>query len=183
MAGDFNFSGMQWSESCRTNDSYCQSLLRRPMVEHHQTQTVTQPTRGNAILDLMFISDTFTIEGISLLSPINCSDHDSQLLRICLPFSVNHTLLRRHVDYDGLRLLLSQTDWAASFQGCIVANYFAHRFNFLIFGAVDTCTCYKPMFRRQRLPRHIIQLLCAKKRHGVPAENLNILLLLRPPAA
>ena len=83
MAGDFNFSGMQWSDSCPTNDSYCQSILRRLMVEHHLIQTVTQPTQGNAILDLMFVSDTLTIEGISYLAPINCSEHDSQLLHNC----------------------------------------------------------------------------------------------------
>ena len=162
MVGDFIFSGMQWSDSYLTNDSYCQSILRRLMVEHHLTQTVAQPTRGNAILDLMFVSDTLIIEGISYLAPINCYDHDSQLLRI--HFSVNHTMLHRHVDYDGLRLLLSQTDWTASFKGCIVTNDFACYFNSLIFGAVDTCTSYKPIFRRQRLPRHIVQLLRAKKR-------------------
>ena len=99
MAGNFNFSGMQWSDSCSTNDLYCQILLRL-MIEHHLTQTVTQPTRGNAILDLMFVSDTLTIEGISYLAPINCSVLDSQLLRIRLPFSVNCTILRRYVDYD-----------------------------------------------------------------------------------
>ena len=112
----------------------------------------------------MFVSDTLTIEGVSYLAPINCSDHDSQLLRIRLPFSVNRTILRHHVEYDGIRLLLSQTDWTASFQGCIVVNDFVYRFNSLIFGAVDTCTSYKSIFRRQRLPRHIVQLLRAKKR-------------------
>ena len=98
------------------------------------------------------------------LSPINCSYHNSQLLRICRPYSVNRTILRRHVDYDGLRLLLSQTDWTASFQRCIVANDFAHLFNTFIFNAVDTCTSYNPIFHRQRLPRHIVQFLRAKKR-------------------
>ena len=83
-------------------------------------------------------------------------------------------MLRRHVDYDGLRLLLSQTDWTASFQGCIVASDFTYRFNFLIFGAVDTCNSYRPIFRRQRLPRHIVRL---KRGHGVPADNLEKLLL------
>ena len=56
IAGDFNISGMQWSDSCPTDDSYCQSILRRLMVEHHLTQTVTQPIRGNAILDFMLVS-------------------------------------------------------------------------------------------------------------------------------
>ena len=37
MAGDFNFSGTQWSDSCSTNDSYCQTILCRLMVEHHLT--------------------------------------------------------------------------------------------------------------------------------------------------
>ena len=146
------------------HSSYCQSLLRRLMIEHHQTQAVTQPTQGNAILDLMLISDTLTIDGISYLAPINCSDHNSQLLRNRLPCSINRTVLRRHVDYDGLRLLQSQTNWTASFQGCIVAENFAHRFDTLIFNNVNTCTSYNPIFRRQRLPRHIVQLLRAEKR-------------------
>ena len=33
-----------------------------------------------------------------------------KLLRIRLPFSVNRTTQRHHIHYDGLRLLLSQTD-------------------------------------------------------------------------
>ena len=68
------------------------------------------------MLDLMLISDTLTIDGISYLAPINCSDHNSQLLRNRLPCSVNRTVLCRHVDYDCLRLLQSQTNWTASFQ-------------------------------------------------------------------
>ena len=110
MAGDFNFFGMQWFDSCPTNNSYCQSLLRRLRVEHHLIQAVNQPTRGNAILDLVIVSDTLTINGIFYLAPINCSDHDSQLLHIRLPCSVYRTILRHHVDYNGLRLQLSQTD-------------------------------------------------------------------------
>ena len=50
-------------------------------------------------------------------------------------------------------LLLSETDWTASFQGCIVTEDIAHRFNTLVFNAVDKCTSYNPIFRRQRLPR------------------------------
>ena len=73
IASNFNFSGMQWSDSCPSNDTFCQSLLRRLMVEHHITQTVTQPTRGNAILDLIFVSDTLKIEDISYLVAINRS--------------------------------------------------------------------------------------------------------------
>ena len=144
--------------------THYQSPLRRLMVEHYLTKAVIQPTRGNAILDLIFVSDTLITDGIFYLAPINCSDHDSQLLLIRFLCSVNCTILRRHVDFDGLRLLLSQTDWRASFQECIVANDFAHRFNTLIFNVVDTCTSYNPIFRRQRLPRHIVQLLRAKRR-------------------
>ena len=150
LAGDCNFPGMQWSDYCPTNDSYCQSLLCRFMVERHLIQAINQPTRGNAILDLMFVSDTLTIGDISYLAPINCSDHDSQLLRIRLLCSVNRTKLRRHVDYDNLHLLQSQTDWTVSFQRCIIADDFAHRFNTLIFSAVDMCTSYNHIFRRQR---------------------------------
>ena len=162
MASDFNFSCMQWSDSCPTNNSYYQSLLRRIMVKHYLTQAVTQPTRGIAILSLMFVSDTLTIDGISYLAPINCSDHDSKLLRICLPCSVNRTILCCHVDYDGLRLLLSQTDWTTSFKERIVANDFAYCFNTLIFNAVDTCTSYKPI---SAVDAYLgILLLCVKKR-------------------
>ena len=80
------------------------------MIEYHLTQAVTQPSQENAILHIMFVSDTLTIDGISYLAPISCSDYDSQLLRIRLLCSVNHTILRRHVDYDGFRLLLRQTN-------------------------------------------------------------------------
>ena len=58
MARDFNFFGLQWTDSCLTNDSYCQSQLRRLMVKYHLNQAVTQPTRKYAILDLMFVSGT-----------------------------------------------------------------------------------------------------------------------------
>ena len=113
----------------------------------------------------MFVTDTLIIDDISYLVPINCSDHVSQLLRIRLPCSINCTMLHT----SSCRLWRpsppAKSNWLAiSFQGCIVANDFANRFNTLIFNAMDTCTSYNPIFRRQRLPRHIVQLLRAKRR-------------------
>ena len=59
---------------------------------------------------------------------------------------------------------LSNIDWVTFFSGCFNANQFASKFTDLLTMETDICTRYVPAFRRQRLPRHIVHLLRAKKR-------------------
>ena len=164
MAGDFNFPGMQWSTPGLNDEAKRESLLRYLVIEHHLTQLVRQATSYNAILDLVFVSSSINYTAIELLPPIAQSDHDAQLLRFSLPSITNHINLCRIVDYDSLRFKLSNIDWVTFFSGCSNANQFASKFTDLLIMETDICTRYVPAFRRQRLPRHIVHLLRAKKR-------------------
>ena len=68
MAGDFNFSSMQWDLSADyCDDSHCERLLRTLISEHHLVHVDAQPTRGKSILDLMLVLEMLTVNSIEYL--------------------------------------------------------------------------------------------------------------------
>ena len=163
IAGDFNLPGMKWANLSQP-DSGNESRLRHLISEHHLQQVVKQPTRDSAILDLIFVSQSLSYNDVEHLPPIAGSDHDAQLLNFHLPCTAQHASLHRHVNYDQLRCLLSQVDWARVFNGCITADDYADTFTELLSNAITDCSRYTPALKRQRLPRYIVSLLRKKKR-------------------
>jgi ribonuclease P/MRP protein subunit RPP40 len=165
MAGDFNFPNMQWSPISNNNDSHTESILRRVVTEHHLTQMVKQPTRADATLDLVFVTESLITDDVIYLPPVAGSDHDAQLISIRLPRQLqkNNTIHRR-IDYHSLTVQLQQVDWTAVFSSCASANDYASSFTAALSNAIESSAKYLPRFRRKRLPRHIVQLIRAKKK-------------------
>ena len=90
MAGDFNFSSIQWNLSADHCDDFrCERLLRTLISEHHLVQVVAQPKCGKSILDFILLSEmlTVTVNSIEYFPPIAGSDHETQILRIFFPVS------------------------------------------------------------------------------------------------
>jgi hypothetical protein len=151
MAGDFNFPNMQWSPISNNNDSHTKSMLRRVVTEHHLTQMVKQPTRANATLDLVFVTESLITDDVIYLPPVAGSDHDAQLISIRLPRQLqkNNTIYRR-IDYHSLTVQLQQVDWTAVFSSCTSANDYASSFTATLSNAIESSAKYLPRFRRKR---------------------------------
>ena len=166
MVGDFNFTGMSWHSADACEDTLCESMFRNLITEHQLQQLITKPTRGNAILDLVFVSKSIIVDEISCLPPISTLDHDSQLLRCQLPGLPLRRSLRPCVDYESLCLAISNINWTQAFSQCRYSDDFATRFTNLLSKTIVSCTKYVPSYKGQRLPRHIVHLLRAKKKLG-----------------
>ena len=80
MVGDFNFSGMSWHGADACEDTLCESMFRNLITEHQLQQLITKPTRGNAILDLVFVSNSIIVDEISCLPPILATNSTASLL-------------------------------------------------------------------------------------------------------
>ena len=169
MVGDFNFTGMSWHGAGACEDTLCESMFRNLINEHQLQQLITKPTTGNAILDLVFVSNSIIIDEISCLPPISTLDHDSQLLRCQLPGLAFRRILRR-VDNESLCLVISNNNWTQAFGQCRRSDDFATRFTNLLSQTIASFTKYVPSYRRQRLPRHMVHLLRANKKAWTRAK-------------
>ena len=68
------------------------------------------------------------------------------------------------VDYEQLSFKLQFVNWSSTFAGCVGVNEYAERFTTVLKTAVADCTSFKRVFRRPRLPKHIVKLLRTKRR-------------------
>ena len=132
MVGDFNFTGMSWHGAGACEDTLCESMFRNLINEHQLQQLITKPTRDNAILDLVFVSNSIIVEEIYRLPPISTSDHDSQLLCCQLPGLPLRRSLQSRVDYESFCLAISNINWTQAFSQCRRSDDFATRFTNLL---------------------------------------------------
>jgi hypothetical protein len=170
MVGDFNLPGVQWSADSTPDKGASALHIHNLAASYDLTQIAFEPTRGHALLDLIFVSRRFANCNVTTLPPLADSDHCAQLLRI--PFVTNSSAcqMTSKVDHALLCNLLQQTDWLASLQNCVTADDFAAQFTGQLQHAILSSTYHRPQFHRQRLPRHIVQLLCAKHKAWVTAK-------------
>ena len=131
-------------------------------IEHNLSLDASQPTRGDALRNLVYIPPKFISCTVSDPPPIAGSDHSAQLLE--LPISIiSNVKQRKVVDVEQLGLLLSQFDSSSMFNECRDVNDYASVLTAALLGAIADSTRFKQVCKHQRLPRHIVQLLHAKK--------------------
>mgnify|MGYP000176344217 CR=1 FL=1 len=118
ITGDFNLPGISWvDESCSTTFeraffNTCHGL--------NLQQLVTEPTRGNSLLDLVFvIKDTINCS-VSNFAPISTCDHECILLATNICVGKGNCFKKviwsyGKVDYDKVHDLLSSAPWDAMF--------------------------------------------------------------------
>ena len=164
VAGDFNFPSIQWNALGTIGSSPAEEGLLQLLAAHGLLQLADRPTRQSALLDLVCATHHFSYGRITNILPVASSDHDEQLFSFKMPAGSNHGKTIRTVQYDDVANILSQVNWQAAFSNCITADDFANVFMGLLYDAVGACTQQKPCCRRERLPRHIVQMLRKKKR-------------------
>ncbi len=160
VVGDFNVS----TQSDASSSSTSHVIVDHLVLEHDLRQLASAPTRGAALLDLVFVSHNFSGSTVAALPPVAGSDHDAQLISLPVrPPATQHRIFRA-TDYQRLRGTLSGVDWPLFFNGCFTVDDYSSRFTDFFLAAVNECTQLKPASRRQRLPRHIVRLLHLKRR-------------------
>ena len=138
-------------------------MMQNLADQHSLSQIARAPTRGSALLDLVYVSMQLINCVDSDLLPIAGSDHSAQLVR--LPATGEAGMkLRKVVDYKQLELLLSHIDSRVLFVGCVTVDDYALRLNTALVDAINASTLYKPTYKRERLPRHIVQLIRVKQK-------------------
>jgi endonuclease/exonuclease/phosphatase (EEP) superfamily protein YafD len=126
IAGDFNVPHIVWS-SCQHAGHNAHDIITRFASDHHLSPLAKQPTRNDALLDLVFVSSDLVCGDVINLRPIGESDHVAQLLQ--LPQLTDARLpvrLCSKVDYDQLRYQFSQIDCTVAFNQCITTDDFAN---------------------------------------------------------
>jgi ribonuclease P/MRP protein subunit RPP40 len=170
LVGDFNVPGENWATSSSAGNS-SGGIIHKFAEEHGLTQIAHQSTRNDALLDLIFVSNTFLNSIITNLGPIGDSDHSAQLLVLARPMvNQNNRRVRSVVDYDRLNAQLRNIDWTVEFHGCTSAEDYATLFTNLLHSIVASCTTSRHLSRRTRLPKHIVRLLRAKRTAWLKAQ-------------
>jgi hypothetical protein len=114
MVSDFNLPGVQWSADSTPDKGASAQHIHNLAASYDLTQIAIEPTRGHALLDLIFVSQQFVNCNVTTLPPLADSDHCAQILHI--PFATNSSAgkMTSKVDHALLCKLLQQTDWLAS---------------------------------------------------------------------
>ena len=81
--------------------------------------------------------------------------------------------MRKVVDYTKLGHVLSQLDWSLCFNNCANVDNYAVKFKGTLLRALSNCIHHKPIYKRRRLPKHVVRLLHIKKVSWQEAKRLS----------
>ena len=118
LLGDFNFRQINWNKM-EASSGLTEKFLNT-IQDNLLTQIVDEPTRGNNILDLAFVSDPSFVEDCRIDEPFGMSDHKSVVLSVRFPVSRQNTLTRKiylysQGDYKSLSNELRDINWENKF--------------------------------------------------------------------
>ena len=120
LLGDFNFRNIDWSQGTGTNER--ERLFIDAINDNLLSQIVTEPTRGNNILDLAFVGDQSAVTKVEVGEPFSTSDHKSvhinlecQLPRINM--APRKVYLYSKANYTELNKAVQEIDWDAEYDG------------------------------------------------------------------
>ena len=153
-------------------------LLSDILLDRSLTQLVTQPTRGENILDLLLTNSPDMIYQVDVVDGIPGSDHSA--IQFLARF-VKPTLVRqnrpvynfRRADFDRFRDLLSKIPWNCCFLTDIVDDVWIS-FKDLLFSAADQCIPKVLLSRRKRvhwLSADTIRMIRKKRRQFKKAKR------------
>ena len=111
------------------------------MIENGFTQYVNSPTRGDHVLDLVFVNDDFAVSGVEVGPPFSTSDHNSISFNLVYlpPASPMSALPKYKFDKDNLKLIcddLKFINWFTIFDTDDLEKVWSN-FTNIIFSSVD----------------------------------------------
>ena len=80
IAGDFNLLNMRWDEAREAANTSTEAIVWRFTIEHDLLQIAYEPSRNNALLDIFFVSKSFSDYNVKTIAPVAEADHRAQLL-------------------------------------------------------------------------------------------------------
>jgi hypothetical protein len=117
IVGDFNFPSIDWATPSSTGGPLPREFLYA-CLDNDLYQNVTEPTRGNNILDLVFSNEPHLVQKLEVL-PAMASDHGVIAIEIPVVIpEVPKTEKQRNfgkTDFEGAADFLQTVDWIALF--------------------------------------------------------------------
>ncbi len=124
LLGDINMPNVQWSRNAivgRGPDAL-ESQFFQLTLERGLSQLVTEPTRGDNILDLVFTSQSNLVHQVSVAEPFGDSDHNAVKFSFskCAKRSTKNSsrFNFRKANYAAIAQALDRIDWPTVFQTC-----------------------------------------------------------------
>jgi len=147
--GDFNLPDFDWDMF-----TYPQNSLYATAADfvcnHGLTQLVNDPTRGDAVLDLILCSDVLCCDDVCTLPPLGSSDHCMVSFTLFVSLSQAPAQVANNAkpnfsraDWPGICNFLSFVNWQMVFANCVSANDYWNSFILVIGQAIDKFVpCY-----------------------------------------
>jgi hypothetical protein len=171
LLGDFNLPEVSYTMpfifTRRRDATY--DLFFNFFEDNLLNQLVHDPTRGNAVLDLIWSSKDTMMDRIKVTAPIASSDHNTVLATIMRGGYVTENescyVTRRHFDLNYAAHILSNTDWLTVFSCKNSVDELLESFMSVINIAIpfERLTSAGYIKQRAKLPK-IIRKLIYKKR-------------------
>ena len=116
LIGDFNYPDVDWvTHTVKPGATAETSRFLDCLEEHFVTQHVTEPTRSNAVLDLVMTRDPDLISSVNVTEPLGGSDHNmvTFVVHHQREISVNVKEVRDYqkANYDKIRSELASKNW------------------------------------------------------------------------
>ena len=141
------------------------------LVEKGFSQYVNSPTRGNNLLDLVFVNDDFAVSGVVVGPPFSTSDHNSVSFKLVylVSSSLNSSQSRYRFDAESLKLIcddLKFVDWSTIFYTTDLETVWSNFSNILLNSVdkfADKIHVTPPIASGKSYPKSIKKLLSRKR--------------------
>jgi len=121
LMADFNYPGIDWSlNSTSTFVNSGTADFLQTVDDCFLVQHVLDPTRGDAVLDLIFTKGPDLVSDIKILHPLGNSDHNMLLFTVHLECDITTSKKIRDYkngDYDKIQSILKDMDWESFMTG------------------------------------------------------------------
>ena len=123
LIGDFNYPSIDWDIPLSFGDA-CHNLFLETIMRNNLHQVVTQPTRLDNCLDLLFTSEPLLVNEIEVIEPFTLTcDHNAIDFSLSIP---SHCTARspstqfnfRKADYSKISDYIKNIDWFSVLESC-----------------------------------------------------------------
>ena len=158
LLGDFNFPDIDWDLICPSqpnvlSDYFCDNIVNF----YGFSQLIDEPTRQDAILDLVISNRPESIKNIQILNGIGSSDHNIVSLKLTCKVTRPYQRPKQIFDYknanwDKFRLELSNIPWDAILNDNDTMEEVWLNWKSAFFKAVENNVPSKKITSRQNVP-------------------------------
>ena len=180
--GDFNLPMVDWRTCSYTSVPSC-NMLCDYLLYNGLHQIIEFPTRGDNVLDLVFVNDPLLISDANVYPPISTSDHNSVILNFYfgnidtaanlsdynIDKESNKMYCFNQADWVSINEHLCSIDWLSTFKYCITVDDYWQCFHSIMITCLNnfvptlsSTNCTMANKKRQKYPLHIRKLLNKK---------------------